>query len=185
MHLFYLEHLSVSVIHFMSYCDTAPFAPLASCPCPCSSNVPFPRMGSPSSAWLMPPGFQSFPISKSVTILQDLTGDFLFLYGTRTLLMQFFRVTKAVSAQSPLQCQNSPQVSLCPLQLLISIQIPATRGCCHMVSLCFSIPCTGFKFTSEGKEQITANIQECLERAVGISARKKEGGLKGKINWKM
>lgn len=115
MYLFYLEHLSVSVIHFMSYCDTAPFPPLASCPCPCSSNVPFPRMGSPSSAWLMPPGFQSFPISKSVTIFQDLTGDFLFLYGTRTLLMQFFRVTKAVSAQSPLQCQNSPQVSLCPL----------------------------------------------------------------------
>lgn len=42
--------------------------------------------------------------------------------------MQFFGVTKAVSAQSPLQGPDFPQVSLCPLQLLISIQIPHNEG---------------------------------------------------------
>lgn len=64
-----------------------------------------------------------------------------------------FHSDKGSFSQSPLQCHDSPQVSLCPLQLLISIQIPPSRGCCHMVSLCSSIQCTGFKFTSEERSK--------------------------------
>lgn len=80
------------------------------------------------SAGLVPAGFRSFPLSRSAPILLHLIGASLFLYRMKPLLMPFFRVTKAVSALSPLQCQDSPQVSLCPLQLLISIQIPDNQG---------------------------------------------------------
>lgn len=93
------------------------------------------------SAGLVPAGFRSFPLSRSAPILLHLIGASLFLYRMRPLLMPFFRVTKAVSALSPLQCQDSqvsprflrslsaPSSSLSPSKFL------TTRGCCHTVSL--------------------------------------------------
>lgn len=79
-------------------------------------------------------GFHPFPISRSVKTFQLRPGShwgfpiLVPLYRMRTFFMLFFmlffRVMKTASAQTPLQCQDTSWASLCPFQLLISVQIP-------------------------------------------------------------